>query len=115
MTFPGTDYGEPWRTVGTLSPTVEIHSSERWESGQPPFVGNIWRTTDADRIVACINALAGLDPAKLAALLDATDKYLEAWPLADDGSCTNEKCDSPLCGLRGDLFRALADLRGAAS
>lgn len=124
MTFPGIDYGEPWRTVGTLSPTVEIHSSERWEQGLPPFVGNIWRTTDAARIVACINALAGLDPAKLAALLDSADEALAhileleaAWrrgAISEHDGKGGTRSNRNFA-LRFKLESALAELRGAAS
>lgn len=124
MTFPGTDYGEPWSfKEWGLRPDdgpTKFRLMGGDQGGNPITLGftHGYSRLDqetAERIVACVNALASMAPAMLAALLEACDRYLQAWPLADDGTCTNEKCDSPLCGLRGDLFRALAALRGEES
>lgn len=81
------------------------------------------------RTVACVNALAGLHPEKLAALIEAVEKYANAhekWEAAiitnnhiwntSDGlpHITQEIWDDviPLQNMRNDVVRLLKELRG---
>ena len=91
------------------------HTPEPWEiredgirvvvkdaRGYSLFLRETWTPTGAiERIVACVNALAGLDPDAVLALIEAAE-YALAFYSEDDNEVTD------------DLRDALAALRGGA-
>ena len=68
------DYGEPWTVGCTTQHSVFLNntSSITIDSVTQQLWGDADRHETARRIVACVNAFAGRDPAKLEGLLEAS-------------------------------------------
>jgi hypothetical protein len=116
------DYGEPWEHDNG---DVFNEDGKFVYSKVTGFV-----TQDAvSRTVACVNALAGLNPEKLAALIEAVEKYVEAhqkweadiinddrvWNTTDQlPHITQEIWDDviPLQNMRNEVKQLLKELRG---
>ena len=71
------DYGEPWTVGCTTQHSVFLNntSSITIDSVTQQLWGDADRHETARRIVACVNAFAGRDPAKLDALVEAVKDY----------------------------------------
>jgi len=77
------------------------------------FLDNVADTDAVRRIVACINALAGLNPAALGELIAAIDYMKRGYQLWLAPECPPEEVGSPSWLERQErVFAALAKLRG---
>lgn len=118
------DYGEPW----VIGDPLSIYSEERGDVVHLVDFG-FTEPCDVARTVDCVNALAGMNPEKLEALIEAVAKYANAhekWEAAiitnnhvwdtSDGlpHITQEIWDDviPLQNMRNDVVRLLKELRG---
>lgn len=100
MTFPGTDCWYLDNVLGLI----------RNEKHEP--IARLTNLDAGERIVSEHNALSGLDPAKLAALIEACERYTTG-PSPDGCGF----CREGICSARAHvaITTALAALRGAAS
>jgi len=102
-------YGEPWRLEKYATAELDVRLYLHRAGTEPRPIGRLaasFSVGDAERIVACVNALAGLNPGALGELLEACDE------LARDlsGKSYNGSY-SVLAGKGDDFVAVLAKLR----
>lgn len=105
---------EPWQ-VDDCEDAQGNHTLRSWEDNchgatDIPSIGTIPMEANAARIVACVNACAGIDPSAVPSLVDALEDLVETW--ADDDYQTHAGMVEIEADTLREIMRRLALAKG---
>ena len=104
---------EPWRVIKIGSsehPVVraeELDICDCWDHGNNMVPGKLEGEANAQRIVDCVNALEGLNPAAIKEVVKALENLVEVCPCQNgcdpaDMSCATMRARTALANIRSN-------------